>query len=81
MDVQMPEMDGFEAVRRIRQLEENSPDATRTPILGLTAHAMEGHRDQCLAAGMDGYLAKPISAARLTGAIHDVIAHSGLVVS
>jgi signal transduction histidine kinase/DNA-binding response OmpR family regulator len=78
MDVQMPEMDGFEAVRIIRTMEEHSPDAKHTPILGLTAHAMEGYRDQCLAAGMDGYLAKPISAARLTTAIDEVIAESAL---
>jgi signal transduction histidine kinase/CheY-like chemotaxis protein len=76
MDIQMPEMDGFEAVRLIRTLEKSSREPKHTPILGLTAHAMEGYRDQCLAAGMDGYLTKPISAASLTTAIDEVIAES-----
>ena len=74
MDVQMPEMDGFEAVRLIRALEGNLPVPKHTPIVGLTAHAMEGYRDLCLAAGMDGYLAKPISAARLTAAMEEAVA-------
>ena len=74
MDVQMPEMDGFEAVRLIREQETNHPWRKRTPILALTAHAMEGHREECLAAGMDGYLSKPISAARLTDVIEELLA-------
>jgi CheY-like chemotaxis protein len=58
MDVQMSEMDGFEAVRSIRQRE--APTSQHIPILALTAHAMQGDRDRCLQAGFDGYLAKPI---------------------
>lgn len=64
MDCQMPEMDGFEAVQRIRAWEERQtvePDSPgrRTPVVAVTANAMSGDREHCLAAGMDGYLAKP----------------------
>ena len=63
MDCQMPEMDGFEATHAIRKEENLS--GKHVPIIGLTAHAMEGDRDRCIAAGMDDYLSKPTSLEKL----------------
>jgi PAS domain S-box-containing protein len=67
MDVQMPEMDGLEATDRIRQQERGS--GRHVPILAMTAHAMKGDRERCLAAGMDGYVSKPIQPRELFEAI------------
>ena len=68
MDVQMPEMDGYTATAAIRELEK-SRHLRRTPIVALTAHAMQGDQERCLDAGMDGYVSKPVQPADLLNAI------------
>jgi signal transduction histidine kinase/DNA-binding response OmpR family regulator len=68
MDLHMPGMDGLEATRRIRAIEAES-DTPRTPILALTANASAEDRDACLAAGMDGFLVKPLERERLAYAL------------
>jgi CheY-like chemotaxis protein len=57
MDCQMPDMDGFEAARRIRSQQQGEE---RTPIVALTANAMDGDKQRCLDAGMDDYITKPV---------------------
>ena len=72
MDVQMPGMDGFQATNAIRLREQGS--GRRVTILALTAHAIQGYRDLCMDAGMDGYLTKPIRTSDLLAALENVTA-------
>jgi response regulator RpfG family c-di-GMP phosphodiesterase len=71
MDVQMPEMDGLEAAARIRQHEQET--GGHIPIIAMTAYAMKGDRERCLAAGMDRYVSKPISVAELLAAVEGAV--------
>jgi signal transduction histidine kinase/ActR/RegA family two-component response regulator len=75
MDVQMPEMDGLAATAAIRGAEEAS--GARTPIVAMTAHAMKGDRERCLAGGMDDYVSKPITEEELMTVIDRVVAARG----
>ena len=71
MDVQMPEMDGFEATAAIRELQQDS--GKHTPIVAMTAHALTGYKERCLDSGMDNYLTKPIRADVLYSVIDSTI--------
>lgn len=81
MDVQMPEMDGFEATRAIREREDSvqltpntqHPAPLHIPIVAMTAHAMKGDRERCLEAGMDAYISKPLQAQELFGIIESLL--------
>ena len=74
MDVQMPEVDGFEAARLIRQKEKSAGSLTHTPIVAVTAHAGKQEHDRCLAAGMDAVITKPVSPTELLTVIASVLA-------
>ena len=74
MDVQMPEMGGLEATRIIREKEKGS--GQHLPIIAMTAHAMQGDREQCLEAGMDGYLAKPIDPKTFLQTVEGISQHA-----
>ncbi|UYN94899.1 MAG: PAS-domain containing protein [Enhydrobacter sp.] len=68
-DIHMPDMDGFELTRHIRAEEGGRPGGRRTPILALTANALKGEAERCIAAGMDDYLTKPLTLDRLRNAL------------
>jgi len=74
MDMQMPEMDGFETVAHIRAQEKES--GGHIPIVAMTAHALVGDRDRCLAAGMDGYVSKPLDSQKLLDCIDLAVSRS-----
>ena len=75
MDGQMPEMDGFEATRRIREKEKNT--GAHLPIIALTAHAMQGDKERCVTAGMDAYVPKPLKLEELFAVIEQVASRIG----
>jgi CheY-like chemotaxis protein len=71
MDIQLPKMDGFEAIRQIRA----NPAIRNIPILAATAKALHGDQEKCLAAGSDGYIAKPFTHRQLEVAINETFKH------
>ena len=74
-DIQMPEMDGFAATEAIRNSEQGT--RRRLPIIAMTAHAMKGDSERCLAAGMDGYVSKPVRRQALYSTIEEVMKQAG----
>lgn len=75
MMLQMPNMDGLQATEMIRDLEAQR-NWFRLPILGLTAHAIQGYQETCLSHGMDGYLGKPFEIKQLLKQMHDLLSTS-----
>src|SRR6185503_4015355 len=71
MDIQMPEMDGFACTKAIREQEKTT--GAHLPLVAVTAHAMKGDRDRCLAAGYDAYLTKPMSLPELLSTVRLVL--------
>ncbi len=82
MDIQMPEMDGYQATRRIRQYEaELSDKGAPVPIIAITAHAIKGYREKCLDAGMDDYITKPLGKKKLLETVYKWSGNAGNVKS
>jgi two-component system sensor histidine kinase/response regulator len=82
MDCQMPEMDGFEATRQIRQLESQGKlpaRSNRLPIVALTANALKGDRERCLEVGMDDYLSKPLQPEKLLATIESFLSKADAI--
>jgi CheY-like chemotaxis protein len=77
MDVQMPGMDGFEATAIVRA-KESSIGTDRLPIIAMTAHALKGDEERCLAAGMDGYISKPIRTDQMFSTIENIMDRFGV---
>ncbi|TDI55737.1 MAG: response regulator [Alphaproteobacteria bacterium] len=77
MDVSMPEMNGLEATKAMREAERDAGEGVRTPIIGLTAHALKGDKEICMEAGMDDYMPKPISPDALQAKIAEWLEKSG----
>ncbi len=77
MDIQMPEMDGFEATKQIREKEKEKKRETHIPIIALTANAMKGDRERCLKAGMDDYIPKPIKFQDVYRVIENLQSYTG----
>jgi len=77
MDIQMPEMDGYQATAAVRSYERQH--GGRTPIIAMTANAMQGDRQKCIAAGMDGYITKPLHADELLTAIEQQLLNTVLI--
>jgi CheY-like chemotaxis protein len=75
MDIQMPGMDGFEATAAIREKEKRT--GGHIPIVAMTAHALKGDQERCIAAGMDGYVSKPIRTSELFSAIENLLKNKG----
>jgi two-component system, sensor histidine kinase and response regulator len=71
MDIQMPELNGYETTRAIRQKEQGTN--RHIPIIAMTAYAVNGDREKCLAAGMDGYVSKPMNPDKLHNEIETVL--------
>jgi two-component system sensor histidine kinase/response regulator len=76
MDLEMPEMSGLDATAAIRRREQGT--GTHLPIIAMTAHAMIGDRDRCLAVGMDGYVSKPVRPDELYAALENVTPEQGV---
>lgn len=73
MDVQMPEMNGFEATRKIREIEKLAGGESRIPIIAMTASLLKSEIDSCHQAGMDNYIPKPYKAEELIGSIYEEV--------